>query len=62
MKTQRNYKWLFIGQIPILLESQRLAKQLKIEFWLNSEEVLKQLKLKVAAKKCERNFRMNYIA
>jgi len=62
MKVQKSYKWLFIGQIPILLESQRLAKQLKIEFWLNSEEILKQLKLKVAAKKTERNFRMNYIA
>jgi len=62
MKTQKNYKWLFIGQIPILLETQRLAKQLKIELWLNSEEILKQLKLKAATKKCGRNFKINYIA
>jgi len=62
MKTQKNYKWLFIGQTPILLESERLTKQLKIELWLNSEEILRQLKLEPAAKIHERTSEVNYIA
>jgi len=62
MKTQKNYKWLFIGQTPILLESERLTKQLKIELWLSSEEILRQLKLKPVAKIHERTSEVNYIA
>jgi len=62
MKAQKNYKWLFIGQTPILLESERLAKQLKIELWLSSEEILRQLKLKPATKTYERTSEVNYIA
>ena len=63
MKAQKNYKWLFIGQTPILLESERLTKQLKIELWLSSEEILRQLKLKPAAAKIhERTSEVNYIA
>jgi len=62
MKAQKNYKWLFIGQTPILLESERLAKQLKIELWLSSEGILRQLKLKPATKTYERTSEVNYIA
>jgi len=62
MKTQKNCKWLFIGQTPILLESERLTKQLKIELWLSSEEILRQLKLKPAVKIHERTSEVNYIA
>ncbi|RLI22561.1 hypothetical protein DRO54_00820 [Candidatus Bathyarchaeota archaeon] len=61
MKGQRNLKWLFIGQIPILLESYRLAKQLRIEFWLNSQKILECLKLK-AIESRKNNPRTDYIA
>jgi len=30
------FKWLFIGNIPLLLPSRGLAKQMQVEFWLGS--------------------------
>jgi len=36
---KKNYKSLFIGHMPLLYESHRVAKQLKIEFWLNLSNI-----------------------
>jgi len=53
---KKNYKWLFIEHTPLLYESHRVAKQLKIEFWLSTSEILKQLGIK----KIETNKRNAY--
>jgi hypothetical protein len=37
------FGWLFIVDKPLLFEKNRVAKQLKIEAWLDLAEVLKEL-------------------
>lgn len=37
---KEEYKWLFIGEIPLLFPSRSLAKQFAIEFWLNPNPIL----------------------
>jgi len=41
-----DYRWLFVGEIPLLYEKWRLARQLKIETWLDLSQLLKELGLK----------------
>ena len=40
------YKWLFICEVPLLYEKRRLARQLKIETWLDLSQLLHELGLK----------------
>jgi len=37
---------LFVGDIPLLYEKKRVARQLKIETWLDLSQLLQDLKLK----------------
>jgi hypothetical protein len=46
-----SYKWLFVGEIPLLYEKRRVAKQLKIEVWLDLAWILQNLGLKQLKKK-----------
>ena len=41
-----DYRWLFVGDIPLLYEKKRVARQLKIETWLDLSQLLQDLKLK----------------
>lgn len=41
------YKLLFIGHIPLLFPERNVAKQLKIELWLDLSMVLEELELKI---------------
>lgn len=43
---RETHKWIFIGDIPILYETARVAKQFKIEMWLDSSPLMKALDLK----------------
>jgi len=40
------YKWIFIGEIPLLHEARNVARQLEIEMWLDSSPLLNALNLK----------------
>lgn len=40
------YKWLFVGNIPLLYSKRRITKQLKIEAWLDLAQLLDTLGLK----------------
>lgn len=40
------YKWLFVGEIPLLYEVKRVARQLNVEIWLNPSFLFKALNLK----------------
>lgn len=42
------YKWMFIGEIPLLYEARRVARQLEVEMWLDPSPLLKTLNLRVA--------------
>jgi len=39
-------KWIFIGEIPLLCEAKRVARQLEIEMWLDPSPLLNTLNLK----------------
>jgi len=40
------YKWMFIGDIPLLYEARKVAQQLEIEIWLDPSSLLRTLNLK----------------
>jgi len=42
-----NYKWLFIGDIPLLYNKRHITKQLKVEAWLDLTQLLDNLGLKL---------------
>ena len=42
---EENLDWIFINRIPLLCEKARIAKQQKIETWLNLHQLAKKLKL-----------------
>ena len=37
------FGWLFIDNTPLLYEKKRVARQVKVETWLDLAEVLKEL-------------------
>lgn len=43
------FGWLFIGDKPLLYEKKHVARQLKIEAWLDLAEVLKELSIERSA-------------
>lgn len=36
--------WLFVENIPLLFDKERITKQLKVETWLDLTQLLKELK------------------
>ena len=38
-----DYRWLFVEKVPLLYDKKHVAKQLKIETWLDLAQVLKEL-------------------
>jgi hypothetical protein len=41
--SEENYGWLFVDVIPLLYSEKRVAKQLKIETWLDLYQLVKEL-------------------
>ena len=39
------YGWIFVDFIPLIHDKKRLAKQVKIETWLNLAEAVRELAL-----------------
>ena len=44
--SEENYDWIFVNRIPMLCDKTRIAKQQKIETWLNLYELAEKLELK----------------
>ena len=42
---EENLDWIFINRVPMLCEKTRIAKQQKIETWLNLHQLATKLKL-----------------
>jgi len=40
-----NWDWIFVNMVPMLCDKTRIAKQQKIETWLNLYEAVKKLGL-----------------
>jgi len=45
------FKFLFVNNIPLLFESYRVAKQIRIEIWLQPKTLTENLGLKQVEKK-----------
>jgi hypothetical protein len=45
------FGWLFVGSIPLLYERNRVAKQVKIEKWLDLAQVVKELEIEKSESK-----------
>jgi len=56
---RETHKWIFIGDIPLLYEKNRVAKQFKVEMWLDSSPLMKALDLEPLETKREE---IKYIA
>jgi hypothetical protein len=44
--SEENFDWIFVNMVPMLCEKTRIAKQEKVETWLNLYQLAKQLGLK----------------
>jgi len=42
----KTHKWMFVGEVPLLYEARNVARQLKIEMWLDPSPLLGALNLK----------------
>ncbi|MGE5637912.1 MAG: hypothetical protein ACM3WQ_04315 [Chloroflexota bacterium] len=42
---EESLEWIFVNNVPMLANKTRIAKQQKIETWLNLHHILKELSL-----------------
>jgi hypothetical protein len=52
--------WIFVNMVPILCAKSRIAKQQKIETWLNLAELIRKLSLQ-KKQKTERKTSIRYV-
>ena len=50
--SEENFDWIFVNMVPLLCDKARIAKQQKVETWLNLDQLAKKLGL-------EKNGRQN---
>jgi hypothetical protein len=43
--SEENFDWIFVNMVPMLCDKTRIAKQQKIETWLNLYQLAKKLGL-----------------
>jgi hypothetical protein len=43
--SEENFEWIFVNMVPMLCDKNRIAKQQKVETWLNLHQLTKQLGL-----------------
>ena len=43
--SEENWDWIFVNMVPLLCDKTRIAKQQKIETWLNLYQLAKKLSL-----------------
>ena len=46
--SEENFEWIFVNMVPLLCDKTRIAKQQKIETWLNLYQLAKNLGLEKA--------------
>jgi hypothetical protein len=48
---EENLDWIFVNTVPMLCEKTRIAKQQKVETWLNLHQVARKLGLQKPKKR-----------
>ena len=43
--SEENFDWIFVNMVPLLCDKTRIAKQQKVETWLNLYQLAKKLGL-----------------
>ena len=43
--SEENFDWIFVNMVPLLCDKARIAKQQKVETWLNLYQLAKKLGL-----------------
>jgi hypothetical protein len=56
---EENLDWIFVNRIPLLCDKARIAKQQKIETWLNLYKAVTELGLQKSAN--ENNSHLKYV-
>ena len=56
-----SYSWIFVDFVPLLYERHRVAKQFKIETWLDLSQLLEELKLEIIKVKEKYKSKMEYV-
>ncbi len=62
MIEEEAFGWLFVGDIPLLYEKKNVAKQLKIETWLDLAQAMKELGLNAPKQSQKHSLSSDYIA
>jgi len=58
---EENYGWLFVDTVPLLYEKKKVARQLKIETWLDMYQLTKELNIQKLENHSSANAPMNYV-
>jgi len=59
--SEENYSWLFVDTVPLLYEKKNVARQLKIETWLDLHQLTKELNIQKLENHNRANVPMNYV-
>jgi hypothetical protein len=59
--SEENYGWLFVDKVPLLYEKTKVARQLKIETWLDLYQLTKELNIQKLEKHNDESAAMNYV-
>jgi hypothetical protein len=46
--SEENFEWVFVNMVPLLCDKDRIAKQQKVETWLDLYQLAKNLDLEKA--------------
>ena len=58
---EEDYGWLFVDTVPLLYEKKKVARQLKIETWLDLYQLTRELNIHKLEKYNGGNAPINYI-
>jgi hypothetical protein len=58
---EETFNWIFVGFTPLLYERQRVARQSKVETWLNLFQIVKELDIEKAEDKRNVPPTMSYV-
>jgi hypothetical protein len=58
---EENYGWLFVDTVPLLYEKKKVARQLKIETWLDLYQLTRELNIHKLENHSRANAPLNYV-
>ena len=61
MTEEENYGWLFVNTVPLLYDKKKVARQLKIETWLDLYQLTEELNIQKLVNPNGGNATINYV-